>query len=169
MRTGDILFSAIHFFVVLVIASTGGFFIAVAKIARVRFFFSHLFSEKYEIFFPIGASLLVFTAILFIGLYAMNRKQYYKIRMQHHKTAVDEALIQKYVDKYWKEVFPNKKVSAGVIVHGNQKIEVIAEIPDLSYENQRELLEKIEIELGGIFAQHLGYQRDFDVSIIVPK
>ena len=53
MRTGNVLFSAVHFFIVLVILGIGGFFIALAKIPHVRFIFSQLFSDQYAIFFPL--------------------------------------------------------------------------------------------------------------------
>jgi hypothetical protein len=167
MRTGNILFSAVHFFVVLAILAIGGFFIALAKIPHVQFLISELFSENPSLFLPIGIFTMVLGGILMIGLYAMNRKRYYRVRMKFDKADVDEAVIHKYVEKYWQEIFPGQKFTTGVLLYPNRKIEVIAEIPDMPEEEQIELLEKVEIELGGIFARNLKYDRDFDLTVIL--
>lgn len=165
MRTGNVLFSAVHFFVFLLILSVGGFLIALSKMLSLRFLLSQCISDHYSLFLPIGIALMAFAGILFAGLYAMNRKRYYTVKMQCHKTGIDEALIQKYVEKYWKEKFPHHALSIGVILLPHQKIEVVAEIPPNSEEEQIEILAGVEKELGGIFAQQLGFKKDFTMTL----
>ena len=112
---------------------------------------------------------MILAAILFVGLYAMNKKHYYQVDMQSHKTTVDEDIVQMYVEKYWKEVFPDQKISAKVLLHRGQKIEIIGEFPDVAQERQNELLEKMEFDLSAIFKQNLGYGQDFKLTVVLKR
>lgn len=167
MRTGNVLFSAVHLFVIFVILAIGVCFIALAKIPHVKFLISDLLSEKPEVCFSLGIFVLVLGCILLVGLYAMNRKRYYQVSMKGNKTKIDEAIIQKYVENYWQRIFPGQKFSAGVLLHPNRKIEIMAEIPNMPEEEQIELLEKVETELGGILAGNLKYDKEFELTVIL--
>jgi hypothetical protein len=167
MRTGNVLFSAVHFFVVLTVMALGGVCVAVAKIPLVQASLSYFISTHPEVFFPIGIAAFVLSVILLVGLYAMNRKQYLQVVMQSRNTSVDESLIGKYVSKYWQGLFPDYNYTAKVLVHPNQKIEVIAEIPQMEEDEQIELLERVEGELGSLFAKHLGYDREFNLTVVL--
>lgn len=91
------------------------------------------------------------------------RKRPYKISSLKGPIAVDEAVIQTYLNEYWKQLFPENDVPCHVSLKDN-KIHVAVDLPYLPIQEQKTLLERIRKDLIGIFTKILGYRDEFYIS-----
>ena len=99
----------------------------------------------------------------------MNRKQYYQVVLKKGGSLaqVELFLIRKTVENYWGKLFPGQEFRAEIVLHPNQKLEIIAELPHLSEEEGLALLSKIEDEVGGLLQAQLGYNQEFLLTVLV--
>ncbi len=130
MRIENLLFSAVQFFLVLVVSCMGLFFIALPWAPKVRFTCADFIAERDDLFIPLGALLLGVGLILGIGFYFMQRKAYFQVRMSP-AIHVEKALLRTLLEAYWKDRYPEEKLKTDVILHRDQRIELIAELPSL--------------------------------------
>jgi hypothetical protein len=167
MKAGNLLFSAVEFVFVVLIILLGGFFIGLQYAPHLRYAIADFFSQTTIHFSLIGYLILGCGSLLLTGFYAMHRGMYYSIRMGRNEVLVDPGVIRGYVQEYWKKIFPEQDLSIEIDLSRNQKIELFVEMPLLSPEKQQAILEKAENELGQILQKHLGYRREFLISILV--
>lgn len=160
MRIENLLFSAVQFFFVLVLACAGLFFIALPWAPHVRFTCASFLAERDDYFVPLGLLLLGVALILGIGFYFMQRKAYFQVRMSP-AIHVEKALLRTLLDNYWKDRFPNEKLKTDVVLHKDRRIELIAELPPINTSEPAKLLADVELEVGKLMLQQLGYKRDF--------
>lgn len=165
MRTGNVLFSAVHFLVTVALFFLGGFLIALKWAPSVRFKLSSFFTDRPDLFIPLGAVLLVMGLTLLIGFTLMYRGSYYRLAMRGAE--VDVALLRTAMESYWKTVFPQEELTTEVFLHKDQKIELVAEIPKLPEEERLVLLANVEKEIGDLLARQLGYKREFLITVVV--
>jgi hypothetical protein len=168
MKTGNLLFSAVQFVFAMLIILIGIFFIGLQHAPHLRYAIADFFSQTSITRFSfIGYLILSCGILLLSGFYAMYRGIYYSIRMGRNGVFVDPLVIQQYVREYWKTVFPDYDLSIEVDLSKDQKIGMFVELPLLSPEKQQALLEKAENDLNQILQEHLGYRREFTLSVIV--
>ena len=108
------------------------------------------------VFFLIGVAVAV--NILFNA-----SRRYYKINSKNVSTTVDEAVIQEYLNTYWKQIFPDNDIPCLLTIKEN-KIHIAVDLPYLPIQEQKPLLERIRKDLVGIFAKILGYSDEFYLS-----
>ena len=160
MRKENLLFSAVQFFLVLAVACMGIFFIALPWAPQVRFTCASFIAERDDLFIPLGGLLLGVAVILGVGFYFMQRKAYFQVRMSP-AIHVEKALLQTLLDIYWKERYPQEKLKTDVVLHNDNQIELIAELPTLKSADPEKLLADVQLEVGKLMLQQLGYKRDF--------
>jgi len=167
MKTGNLLFSAVQFLFVILIMLLGVFFIGVQHTPYLQNAVVKLLSQEAIPFSFIGFLILGCGALLLYGFYAMHRGWYYTLNMGRHAALVDLPIIQGIVQEYWKTVFPDQDLAIEVGVTKGQKIEMFIELPLLTPEKQMKTLEKAEQDLFCLLHKHLGYRRDFSLSVLV--
>jgi len=167
MRIGNVLFSAVHFFFIVVLFLISIFFLVLANIPQARLLVENIFREKYSLFGLLWYFTFAFSCILFWGLYLLNRRQYYQLRMKFSKAEVEESLIREYIEKCWKEFYPKQKISSEIFLLHNQKIEILLDASKIPLEEQPLFLESIEKKLGRQLADQLGYEKEFLLTVIV--
>jgi len=160
MRIENLLFSAVQFFLVLVVTCTGIFFIALPWAPQVRFTCAAFIAKRDDLFMPLGGLLLGVAVILGVGFYFMQRKAYFQVRMSP-AIHVEKALLRTLLDAYWKERYPQEKLKTDVVLHRDQRIELIAELPNLKSADPEKLLADVQLEVGKLMLHQLGYKRDF--------
>jgi hypothetical protein len=160
MRIENLLFSAVQFFLVLVLACTGLFFIALPWAPQVRFTCAAFLAQRDDLFMPLGGLILGVAVILGVGFYFMQRKAYFQVRMSP-AIHVEKALIKTLLESYWKECYPDEKLKTDVVLHKDQRIELIAELPNLRTADPEKLLGNVQLEVGKLMLHQLGYKRDF--------
>jgi hypothetical protein len=160
MRIENLLFSAVQFFLVLVIACAGLFFIALPWAPHVRFLSSNFLAQRDDLFIPLGALLLGVAATLGTGFYFLQRRAYFQVRMST-AVHVEKELLRSLLEIYWKERYPEEKLSTDIIIHPDQRLEFVAELPYLKASESQQMLKEVELEMGRLILQQLGYKRDF--------
>jgi len=165
MRLGNILFSAVHFFVTLLVMSLGGLCLALPYAETFRFHLTHYIYEKPELFLIIGGVTLSFGALLFIGFYLLNRRRFLTVKMEPAATLVDETIVQDYVQEYWKERHPAEETPVDVVVQKGEVLEIIVPAPkDWEGEVEEHLL-NLQNDLGDRLSRRLGYYREFYLTL----
>ncbi len=166
MRSGNLLFSAVQLFVVAAIVSAGLFFLGIVHVPHFPLLLMSVLSKSSAFFSLAGYGLIFLGLLLFVGFFVMHRGRYYQVRMKGGDAQMDLALLHTYIEKFWKESFfsPESEVKE-VIVYGNQKIEIVAKLPELSVSEQKQTLTRIEKELGAFLSHKLGYRHSFLLTI----
>lgn len=166
MRAGNLLFSAVQLVFAILIILLGVFFIGLQHAPHLRYIIAEFFFHSAIRFSFIGYLILACGSLLLVGFYAMHRGMYYSIKMGQHELSVEPIVIQGIIYEYWKTIFPDQNLRVEVDISREQKIEMFVEIPLLSPETQETLLERVEKELGQILQKHLGYRKEFLISIL---
>lgn len=173
MRTGTLLLSAIHFFVVLIVLSVGAFFLSIPYAPHVRVLLIDALLGETQSIMLFGYAILLLGVLLLTGFYAMYRRPYLQLEMEPKvigsEVTLELGLLRDYVEKYWKELFPENNLTTDIVIHANQEIELVAEMPDVPPLEHTVLLEKIEKELGELLAKNLGYNKDFLLTVVVKR
>jgi hypothetical protein len=167
MKAGNLLFSAVQFVFSSLIILIGGFFIGLQYAPHLRFSIARFFYETTVPFSLLGYLILGCGALLLAGFYGMNRGRYYRIKMGESGLLVDPTVICSYLEDYWKGVFPEHDLFVEVNVSKDEKLELFVEFPLLPLTQQKAVLEKAESELGQILQKHIGYKKDFALSVLI--
>lgn len=111
----------------------------------------------------IGLSILIYHILIV-------RRQVIYIRAGKNSVMVDKNIVYQYLDKYWKEQFPNHQIPFMVIIKRNA-IHITANVPSLSSIDENIFKERVEKELSDIFSHLLGYPHEifFTASFKKPK
>lgn len=100
----------------------------------------------------IGLSIVIYTILA-------TRHHYVIVRTGNLSVAVDEAVVQQYLDTYWQEQFPESHISFH-IKFKKHALQVTADLPALPLEEQRIFLEKVKHDFSNIFGRLIGYPHD---------
>ncbi|MBI5274728.1 MAG: hypothetical protein HY860_06735 [Chlamydiales bacterium] len=166
MRNINIVFSAAHLFVVFLLVGMGSLFLALPHFKEIQFSVVHFVLNEPQVFTKLGIVFTSFGVLLFGLFYFLNRKRYFQIKMKHSKALVDEAIIKEYITDYWQEAFPTLHSTLDIVIHPNQKIEVItASFPDIDDELKEDVFHRIQAELNVLLARRIGYEKDFTLTI----
>jgi hypothetical protein len=107
-------------------------------------------------FFLIGIALIT-------NIFLNMKKRHYRISSLKAVTTVDEAVIQEYLNNYWKQLFPQNDIPCQLNFKDN-KIHISVDLPHLPIQEQKPLLERIRKDLMSIFTKVLGYKDEFFLS-----
>lgn len=168
MRTSNVLFSAAHFFVVFFVICLGCLFCAFPYAQQFRLSFIHFLQQEPETFQWIGGAILAFGGLLLLGFSLLNRRRFLRIQMGPAKTLVDEAIVQDYVQTYWKEKHPDDDVHVDVVVQKGETLEIIVPASKDWEGKVEEHLEAVQNDLGDRLSRRLGYYREFYLTLSDP-
>ncbi|MGE0670929.1 MAG: hypothetical protein AB7H48_09235 [Parachlamydiales bacterium] len=167
MRKGNLLFSAVQFIFVVALFLLGGLFIGLHYTPHLRMSIANLIMDQAVNLSFLGYVTIVCALLLCIGFYVMHRGAYFRIRMDGGDVIVEPKLIEGLVQDYWKERFPENELKTEVILRGYEQIEVVAEMPQTELTAREVLLPEIEKELGALLSAHLGYRREWMMTLII--
>lgn len=163
MRTGNILFSAVHFFVVFLVMGVGFFFLALPHADYFRVQLINFLEDPHSMCTLIGGVILGIGALLFTAAYLLNRRQYLSLEMEGASFDIEEGVIQRCVKAYFQGRFPDFEAVSDVAIRGKSTIEVMTSLPAPQEEG---FFEEVEEEIGFILARRLGYQKPFTVTFV---
>jgi hypothetical protein len=161
------LLSTVQFLFVVAILLLGGFLMVLPSAPAIRFRLAQTLTDNSFTLFAWG--LLVFTLgfLLLASFYVIDRKQFLQVKMggvERH-TIIEEGLIKDYIENYWSALFPNSPTKCLVIVHPDQKLELIVNLPTMSDQECQAVLKRIEKEVSHLLAHKLGYLNDFILTL----
>lgn len=116
--------------------------------------------------FGFGFIIIGFTMVIILIL--SFKKHHYHIRSGTHSVAVDEALIQQYLQSYWKQNYPDEEIPTRLTLKKN-RIHIFADLPYAPPPEQKACIQQIQQDLRDIFSRILGYTNEFVLSITFPK
>ena len=163
MMSGNLLFSALHFFVVFFVLTVGAFFLVLPYADQFRTLLIDALFTHLSYFQLFGGLLVGIGSLFLFGLYMMHRHRFFQIQMQASKIEVDEKVIRKIVEDYWKSYFPNHAYLTDVTLKGKQELEIFTTLPE---EKEEDFFEAVQNELGGLLARQLGYQKPFTLTLV---
>lgn len=113
--------------------------------------------------FLFGFCALLIGAITAINILFNMRRQYYYFKVGSQTVSVDSTVIQTYLQKYLKELFPAIDVPYQLQLKKN-KIHVVIDLPYIEPSQQNATLERLQSELRDLFQSLLGYRHQFHLS-----
>ncbi len=163
MNSRNLLFSAVHFFVIFLIFGVGALIFALPYADTFRMHVINGLLEPGENFLYVGGGVIAFGLILFILLFALNRRRYFQMEMKGSVIEVEEKVIRDCVSTYFHGVFPEQETVREVVIKGKSMIELFVSLPK---QEEEEFFEQVEEELGGILARKLGYEAPFSLTFV---
>lgn len=163
MNSRNLLFSAAHFFVIFFIFGVGALVLALPYADAVRIHVINSLLNPGDRFLYVGGGIIAFGLILFICLFALNRRRYLQMECKGATVQVEERVIRDCVSTYFSEVFPGQETVTEVVIQGKSLIELFVNLPTPQEET---FFEQVEEELGGILARKLGYQAPFALTFV---
>lgn len=112
-------------------------------------------------FFGFGFILIGLSIVINIALSA--RHHYYQVKSGPYSVQVDEAIIQDYLDSYWRQLFPRSEVPNRFMIKRN-KIHITADLPYVPPSEQKALLKQSSDELAQLLESFLGYRKPVSLS-----
>lgn len=103
-----------------------------------------------------GLSIVIYTIL-------NTRRRYAYLKTGKYTVALDEILLEKYLETYWKEKFPHHSILYTLTIH-KHSLQIEANLPFLPESEQRLLLEKMNQDFTDLFGRVLGYP--YDVHVI---
>ncbi len=91
------------------------------------------------------------------------RSTSYILRSGRKAVWIDESIFHDYLENYLKNIFPKGSFSNRVMIK-NDKITLYADLPYVPVSEQKELIHKIQYDLGERMAMMLGYKNRFTLS-----
>lgn len=166
MRSNHVVFVIFHLFIVAALICLGICFIALPFTTQFRVYLAGLLMEKKWLFVKIGAFCSLFGIALSSALYFFHRKRYLKIKMGATKVLVDENVIEEYVKRYWKDLYPHLEIASEIHLSSGKKLEILSHLPKIPPHDKQKLLERVEDELTVLFAKRLGYEKEFILTLV---
>lgn len=163
MNSRNLLFSAAHFFVIFFIFGVGALIFSLPYAETFRILVINGLLNPGNHFFYVGGGIIIFGLILFVCLFALNRRRYFQMECKGAVIQVEERVIRDCVATYFYEVFPGQETVTEVVIKRKSLIELFVNLPSLQDET---FFEQVEEELGGILARKLGYQAPFVLTFV---
>jgi hypothetical protein len=93
-----------------------------------------------------------------------SKKQYFTLTREGLKADVSENVIKFYLVNYFQEIFPYTEVPCQIDLK-KSRLDIMADLPYVHKQEQKELLKKIEADLSELFREVIGYQKDLRINI----
>ncbi len=150
---------------------TGLFFIVLGTIGLLALWFPHIRTALIVFLLENALIISIFSMAIFaigiaivVNVIQNARHSYYQVTAGRHLVSVDEDLIEKYINSYWIEFFPNVNIPNHVTLKNN-KIYIVADLPYYPSAEQKTLLAKIDKDISNILSKIFGYKREFSLQI----
>ncbi|MEI8329857.1 MAG: hypothetical protein WCG14_07670 [Chlamydiia bacterium] len=169
MRASSVLLSAFHFIQALLLMMSGIFFLSLSKVPHVKLALWRLFDDRPGIFFLMGIGLLSIGSVFFIMMFTLYKKAFYQVKMGSSQTQVDPALIRSYVLSCMTGLHKDGHPFCEVVVHKDQKLEILTKLPISSIEEQEKRLGDLEEKISHVLRENLGYKQEFLLTVSVQE
>lgn len=165
MRTANLFFSALHFFLVLIILALGGFFLSFPYTESFRYNLTYYLYHYPEFFKLTGSMVMGFGLLLFIGFYRLNKRCFLTIETRPITTLVDEGIIQDWIQNYWKAKYPGKEIGVDIVVQKGVVLQIFLPLPEDCEKEGKEFLASLQSDLADQLFHLLGYRREFYITL----
>lgn len=127
-----------------------------------KLIFTFLFDYS-RITFLFGLCFLAIGIAVVLNILSNGQRHYYHFKIKGNSVSVDTELLQTYLQKYLKELFPRQDLPCQLQVKKN-KIHVTIDFPSMEEPEQDILLKQVRNELKELFSTLLDYKHEFFLS-----
>src|ERR1700733_9736562 len=113
--------------------------------------------------FLFSVSLLLIGMGMMAYIFVGSKRDHFTLHIDNEQSRINIAVIQAYLENYWKRLFPSVDVHHRLIIK-KKGILIHAEFPYLPRNEQKQFLEQMKEELAEIFFSTLGYPYNLEVS-----
>jgi hypothetical protein len=106
--------------------------------------------------FIFGVALISVGIALFLYTLFSTKKRYAYIQAGNQSIKIDETLVQNSIEKYWQGQFPYTYIPFQLTLR-KHSICIVADLPYMAPESQRQRLEQIKSDFDNLFGRVLGY------------
>lgn len=159
----NFLYSLISLFIALFFILFGIIGIILPWSASMQSLAVTLISENSLLIFLFGMSFLAIGVATAVNILLNARRQYHHFKVSGQTVSVESTLIQNYLQKYFKELFPGVEVPYQLQIKKN-KLHITVDLPYIAKQDQEALLERMRTELRELFSDFLGYRNAFHLS-----
>ena len=159
----NFFYSLISFFVAIFFILLGVISVMIPWFSTVRTDVIQFILEDFIAISFFGFSFLAIGIGIVFNILIGLRRNYYHFKVGSNSVAIDESILQKYLNTYWQDLFPGNDIPNRLILKKN-KIHVIADLPYMTRHQQEVVLERIKTDLRDIFGRLLGYHHQFHLS-----
>ncbi len=163
MLTSNLLFRSVSVLLTLILLISGLFGLMWPWVPKFRSWLVTFLQTDTWVIPMSGAGLLILGIFFLCGVYLTSRRTYYHLEMGGNAALVDEQVIEGYLHQYWDTLFPEQQIPSTVSIR-NQKIYVTSNLPHVPFDQQKDILKRIETDLGEIFTTVLDYRKEFIFS-----
>ncbi|MFN0064610.1 MAG: hypothetical protein ACKVOH_00050 [Chlamydiales bacterium] len=167
MRIESIVISMISLLLGGILLLLGTFFVAAPYYPLFCHKMSLLLAEPGRVVVEIGVVFLLLSLLLLTAFYGLNKRRYLLIRMG--ECAIHENVLSELAKRSLAEIFPAQDVFCDVIVKRKGRVEILANIPYVRKENQKETLQQIEAKLSKTMASQCGFYKEFLFNVSFQK
>lgn len=107
-----------------------------------------------------GFAILVTGLSWLANIILNSRRKTYRLKSDSGLIDIEESVIQDYVNAYCKKLFPDHEIPCRLVIKDN-KIHLSIDFPNVPENDQKDLLNRIKIDLKSTFARILGYRDQF--------
>jgi hypothetical protein len=107
-------------------------------------------------FILIGIAIFAYTLLT-------KRKRYFSTKQGFNETTISEKVIDDYLRTYFSKQFPAREIPYRFTI-GKNTFHLIADLPFVPLEDQKELVDKIETDIQQIFREFIGYHKQLKFS-----
>lgn len=107
--------------------------------------------------FLIGSAFATYT-------YFINRKNYLTTKSGPYTTSISESVIQSYLQNYFEMLFPKTQIPYRLLLK-KKKIQIIADLPCIPQDEQKNLLATMEKDLSELLYKNLGYHQTLELTL----
>ncbi|OJU79865.1 MAG: hypothetical protein BGO10_01585 [Chlamydia sp. 32-24] len=120
--------------------------------------------NHWSITFLFGFVIFTVGLATIFGIIFSKVPKYFTIHKHLGLVEIDELVIQKYLDRYWKTLFPETDI-AQTIEFKKNGLNVYVDLPTVALEDQKNLIERIDQEISQLLFDNLGFRGDLDLNL----
>jgi len=164
MNINHLLFSLFSLISAIFFLLLGIFAVMVPWVPALKVSIIRFLQENSIVISLFGFAFLIVGTAIVINIILGTKRRYYHVKSGQNAVSVDENLIKGYLETYFHDLFPGQEIPSHLVIKQN-KIHVMADLPTIPMEEQKDILEKIEKDLGEVFTTVLGYRNEFYLNI----
>lgn len=111
----------------------------------------------------IGLSFIFLGLLFAVCIYLFSKRRYLLIKMGGF--SIQDSVINEIVKDSIQNLFPSQNFVCDVFVRKKSKVEILADLPYVSFEKQESILKDIESKVKNSLAKICGFDREFLLNV----
>lgn len=160
--------AALTLILALFFSLLGIFIFLVALIPSIQDNFVSLIHHHFWLWFFFGVCFFLIGLAFFAYTFLGCRKTYLSSKTGANLTIISEDVIHSYLQTYFEKLFPKQQIPYRLLLKKG-KIQIIADLPYVPLEEQKNILSLIENDLSELLNQTFGYKQTLELSLSFEK